>query len=84
MKKTDKAIKVTPKRIPYATIKKAHGGDPLAIQTILRHYRPYITSLATFTLFDEHGNVYHAIDPEAFDEIENALITGILDFELAE
>lgn len=72
-----------PACIPQTVIDVATGGDPIAKQMILRHYRGYIDKLATCTLYDEYGNIYYAINPDIRDELENAFITGILHFDTA-
>ena len=69
--------------LPYGVIAAAALGDPLAIQTVLRHYKGYISKLSACTVYDERGNVYVAVDTDVKDSLEDALITGILNFNLA-
>lgn len=69
--------------LSYPVIVAASQGDPIAIQSVLRHYRGYINKLATRTLYDEYGNAYIAVDADVRDHLENALIEGIMNFNTA-
>lgn len=64
-------------------IRTAVRGDPLAIQTILRYYRNYIFRLSTYTAHDEYGNTVPIVDMDTVEELEDALISGILGFSVA-
>ena len=70
-------------KIPYDTVCKAVQGDSIAIQKILCHYRAYMMRLSTYSVFDQDGKETNAFDKEVFDELEIALITGILKFKIA-
>lgn len=76
-------VTISDRLLPYAVIAAASQGDPLAIQTVLRHYRAYIAKLSACTLYDEYGNAYIAVDSDVRDHLEDALISGILNFDLA-
>ena len=41
--------------LPYETIEAATNGDITAINSVLAHFEGYIATLATRTLYDEHG-----------------------------
>lgn len=69
--------------LPAPVIAAAVQGDPMAIQTVLRHYRGYIEKLSSCVLYDACGNVFVSINPDVKEQLENALITGILQFKPA-
>lgn len=41
--------------LPFETIEAAANGDIAAINSVLAHFEGYIATLATRTLYDEHG-----------------------------
>lgn len=41
--------------LPYETIEAATHWDIAAINSVLAHFEGYIATLATRTLYDEHG-----------------------------
>ena len=55
----------------------------MAVRAVLRHFEGYIAKLSTRTLYDEYGNAYLAVDEDVRIRLETALITGILDFDVA-
>lgn len=75
--------KGNPPLVKYPVIVEAIAGDPIAIQSVLHHYRKYISTLSTYGYNDDFGNTHVTVDRDVYDEVEIALITGILDFELA-
>ena len=69
--------------LPYGVIAAASQGDPVAMGRVLCHFRGYITKLSARTLYDDFGNAYLAIDPDVYAHLEDALIAGVLNFDLA-
>ncbi len=69
--------------LPESVIAAAVQGDPIAIQTVLRHYRGYIEKLSSCVLYDAYGNAFISVNPDVEEQLENALITGILQFRPA-
>lgn len=69
--------------IPHGVIVSASLGDPIAIQAVLRHYRGYISKLATRVVYDDYGNSFLTVDTDVSDYMEDSLITGILKFNAA-
>lgn len=69
--------------LPYGVIAAASHGDPVAMGCVLRHFRGYITKLSARTLYDDFGNTYLAVDPDVYAHLEDALIAGVLNFDLA-
>ena len=43
-------------RLPFEIIEAATHGDITAINSVLAHFEGYIATLATCTLYDEHGS----------------------------
>ena len=68
--------------LPYETIEAAARGDITAINSVLAHFEGYIATLATRTLYDEHGCPYQYLDPELKRRLETKLIvrSGIMRF----
>jgi hypothetical protein len=60
----------------------AAGGDPDALNAILRYYTGYITVLSTKRLYDEYGNPRLYIDETLRRKLETRLITKILTFDV--
>ena len=52
--------------LPYETIEAATNGDITAINSVLAHFEGYIATLATRTLYDEHGCPYQAAWPALY------------------
>ncbi len=70
------------KLISYETILAAKAGDSEAMQTILKHYAPYIAAHSKRALFDEYGNRYEVVDEEIRQRIEAKLMSSIIfDFD---
>ena len=66
--------------LPYEIIVAATEGNIDAINTVLNHYRAYITILSMRYLYDEFGNKYEYVDEEKRQMLEIQMITGILHF----
>ena len=71
-----------PNLVPYPIIAAAAHGDAEAINTVLKHYERYISTLATKKLFYEYGNSYFCVDDELRRRLETKLITKILTFNV--
>lgn len=69
--------------LPFYIIKAATEGDIDAINTILKYYEGYITSLSVRELIDEYGQSHYCVDETLRRRLETKLITKILDFEIA-
>lgn len=69
------------KLLPFATIESATDGDIDALYAILKHYEPYIATLATRRLYDECGASYLCVDEELRKRLEIKLIAGVLRFK---
>ena len=69
--------------LPYETIEAATRGDITAINSVLAHFEGYISTLATRTLYDEHGCPYQYLDSELKRRLETKLIVRILRFKIA-
>ena len=67
--------------IPYTVIVLATGGDPDAINAVLRHYEGCIAVLATNRCFDGDGNPHLRVDEGLRRRLENKLITAVLKFD---
>lgn len=68
--------------LPYETIEAATRGDITAINSVLAHFEGYIATLATRTLYDEHGCPCQYLDPELKRRLETKLIVRVLKFRL--
>lgn len=68
--------------LPYETIEAATNGDIAAIDSVLAHFEGYIATLATRTLYDEHGCPCQYLDPELKRRLETKLIVRVLKFKL--
>lgn len=68
--------------LPYETIEAATRGDITAINSVLAHFEGYIATLATRTLYDEHGCPCQYLDPELKRRLETKLIVRVLKFKL--
>ncbi len=67
---------------PFEMIKAAAEGDIVAINSILDHYRGYITSLSVRKMYDEYGQVHYYVDETLRRRLETKLIMVILKFKL--
>jgi|LGVF01.1.fsa_nt_gb putative aminopeptidase FrvX len=61
------------KPLDIVTVLKAVGGNDDSIRKIIEHYSPYIKKLATTSIVDKYGNVFHYVDEMMRIEIENKL-----------
>ena len=68
--------------LPFSVIEAAASGNVDAINTVLKHYEPYIAALATRRLYDENGVPHLCVDEELRRRLETKLITRILDFDV--
>ena len=68
--------------LPYETIEAATRGDITAINSVLAHFDGDIATLATRTLYDEHGCPCQYLDPELKRRLETKLIVRVLKFKL--
>ncbi len=68
--------------LPFSIIEAASNGNIDAINTVLKHYEPYIAALATRRLYDENGVPHLCVDDELRKTLEIKLITKILAFEV--
>lgn len=66
--------------LPFETIEAATRGDITAINSVLAHFEGYIATLATRTLYDEHGCPCQYLDPELKRRLETKLIVRVLNF----
>ena len=69
--------------LPFETIEAAANGDIAAINSVLAHFEGYIATLATRTLYDEHGCPCQYLDPELKRRLETKLIVRVLKFKIA-
>ena len=68
--------------VPFETIKAATEGNLEAIEIILEHFDPYITSLAKGLYIRPNGEYQYVIDQQVHDEISVKLIDAILKFRI--
>ena len=69
--------------LPFETIEAATRGDITAINSVLAHFEGYIATLATRTLYDEHGCPCQYLDPGLKPRLETKLIVRVLNFKIA-
>ena len=69
--------------LPFETIEAATRGDITAINSVLAHFEGYIATLATRTLYDQHGCPCQYLDPELKRRLETKLIVRVLNFKIA-
>lgn len=69
--------------LPFETIEAAANEDIAAINSVLAHFEGYIATLATRTLYDEHGCPCQYLDPELKRRLETKLIVRVLKFKIA-
>lgn len=65
------------KLLDYRTIAKAASGDAIAMETVMRHYRPYMRTLAKREA-DEYGRVH--VDEDMLRRLEAKLAAKVLLF----
>ena len=68
--------------VPFETIKAATEGNLDAIEKVLDHFDPYITSLARGLYIKPNGDYQYVIDQQLHDEISVKLIDAILKFRI--
>ena len=68
--------------LPYPVIAAAVGGDPDAVNQVIRHYSGYIAALSTRTSYDLDGFPRPQVDEDLRRRLETKLIIAILDFDL--
>ena len=64
-------------------IAAAVGGDPEAVNRVVRHYSGYIAVLSTRTSYGPDGNPRPQVDEDLRGRMEAKLILSILDFDLS-
>lgn len=69
--------------IPYPVIAAAVGGDPEAVNRVVRHYSGYIAALSTRTSYGPDGYPRPQVDEDLRGRLEAKLIISILDFDLS-
>lgn len=67
--------------IPYPVIAAAVGGDPEAVNRVVRHYSGYIAALSTRTSYGPDGYPRPQVDEDLRGRLEAKLIISILDFD---
>ena len=68
--------------IPYPVIAAAVGGNPEAVNRVVRHYSGYIAALSTRTSYDLDGFPRPQVDEDLRRRLETKLIISILGFAL--
>ncbi len=68
--------------IPYPVIAAAVGGNPEAVNRVVRHYSGYIAALSTRTSYDLDGFPRPQVDEDLRRRLETKLIISILGFDL--
>ena len=68
--------------IPYLVIAAAVGGNPEAVNRVVRHYSGYIAALSTRTSYDLDGFPRPQVDEDLRRRLETKLIISILGFDL--
>ena len=68
--------------IPYPVIAAAVGGNPEAVNRVVRHYPGYIAALSTRTSYDLDGFPRPQVDEDLRRRLETKLIISILGFDL--
>jgi len=66
----------------YLVIAAAVGGDPEAVNRMVRHYSGYIAALSTRTSYDLDGFPRPQVDEDLRRRLETKLIISILGFNL--
>ena len=66
--------------LPFAVIKAAVNGDPVAIEIVLDKYEGYIAKLATRKGYDQNRKKFRFVDEDLRNQLEDKLIETILEF----
>ena len=69
--------------LPYPIIVSAVSGDMDAMNTVLKYYEGYITTLSTRTMYDEAGCPHPWLDMELRRRLETKLIITVMTFKVA-
>ena len=64
-------------------IAAAIGGDPEAVNRVVRHYSGYIAALSTRMSYGPDGYPRPQVDEDLRGRLEAKLIISILDFDLS-
>lgn len=67
----------------YNLIYSAVLGNESAIKRIVKIYEPYINTLSSKKLYDEHGNEYIGVDVDMQECLKSKLIDIIIKYKLA-
>ena len=68
--------------LPYPVIAAAVGGDPDAVNQVVRHYSGYIAALSMRTSYGPDGVPRTQVDEDLRRRLETKLIISILNFDL--
>ena len=68
--------------ITFQLIKLAVSGNTMAINRIVDIYSPYITTLASRTLYDSDGNEYVGVNVDLQQQLIRKLIQLIITFKI--
>ena len=68
--------------LPYPVIAAAVGGDPDAVNQVIRHYSGYIAALSMRTSYGPDGVPRTQVDEDLRRRLETKLIISILNFDL--
>ena len=71
------------KLLSFSIILAASQGDVEAISQVLEHYKGYIITLSTRTLYDEHGSPHICVDEGVRRRLQTKLIAAVLNFNIA-
>lgn len=69
--------------LPYPVIVSAVSGDVDAMNTVLKHYEGYITTLSTHIIYDEAGCPHPWLDMELRRRLVTKLIIKVMSFSVA-
>lgn len=69
--------------LAYSTVAAAVHGDAEAIQSVLKYYERYISTLATRTMFDAFGEPRICVDISLKHRLESKLLARIGAFDLS-
>ena len=68
---------------PLPGDRRRFGGDPEAVNRVVRHYSGYIAALSTRTSYGPDGYPPPQVDEDLRGRLEAKLIISILDFDLS-
>ena len=68
--------------LPYPVIAAAVGGDPDAVNQVIRHYSGYIAALSMRKSYGPDGVPRTQVDEDLRRRLETRLIISILNFDL--